>query len=276
MATPCADLVHALSERLEAAISGTGVEPPDDLGRYASESLVRYDRAAEELLRLVIAGCHEGAEVDAPLWVRCIERIANLEDVPALPAELRRLRRYPALLLLYGGGLAALAAERYGTLRALLYDTEVRELTGARPAGVTLDAWQVMSAPLAMRIEGYERHHTALSDRLFDVLREPLREHLPDPADYERAFDRFEYFKGLVHVDIEDAPPRKAWIPMGRYGWSEDWWLDTTPSTVADEVAALGPQWPPLQAGLFGGSHERLLAVIEVADEARGDWSFES
>ena len=104
MATPCADLVHALSERLEAAIAGTGVEPPDDLGRYASESLVRYDRAAEELLTLVIAGCHEGAEADAPLWVRCIERIANLEDVPALPAELRRLRRYPALLLLYGGG----------------------------------------------------------------------------------------------------------------------------------------------------------------------------
>ena len=137
-------------------------------------------------------------------------------------------------------------------------------MTSARPAGVTLDAWQVMSAPLAMRLEGYERHHTALSDRLFDVLREPLREHLPDPADYERAFDRFEYFKGLVHVDIEDAPPRKAWIPMGRYGWSEDWWLDTTPWTVADEVATLGPQWPPLQAGLFGGSHERLLAVLKV------------
>jgi hypothetical protein len=45
--------------------------------------------------------------------------------------------------------------------------------------------------------------NTGLSDHLSAVLRDPLREYLPNETEYERTFDWFEYLLCLVHCDVQ-------------------------------------------------------------------------
>jgi hypothetical protein len=62
-------------------------------------------------------------------------------------------------------------------------------------------------------LPGFDRHKTPLSDRLHDVLRDPLRPYLPDDEDFERMFDRFEYVLNVVSL----SATRSA--PLGRFTW---------------------------------------------------------
>lgn len=72
----------------------------------------------------------------------------------------------------------------------------------------------------AQLLPGMERHHTPVSDYLFAKLREPLREYLPRDEDYEVAFDRFEYFVGLVHASLNSRVDKDSWWgPHGRFLW---------------------------------------------------------
>jgi hypothetical protein len=50
--------------------------------------------------------------------------------------------------------------------------------------------------------------HTPLSNPLFEALREPLREYLPDDAEYDNAFDWFEYLICLAHIDQQTTRPQ--------------------------------------------------------------------
>jgi hypothetical protein len=43
---------------------------------------------------------------------------------------------------------------------------------------------------------------------LFEALREPLREYLPDDAEYDNAFDWFEYLICLAHIDQQTTRPQ--------------------------------------------------------------------
>ena len=61
--------------------------------------------------------------------------------------------------------------------------------------------WGVLTRDEQRFISGREREHTPLSNHLFEALREPLRDYLPDDAEYDAAFDWFEYLICLAHID---------------------------------------------------------------------------
>ncbi len=50
-----------------------------------------------------------GEQSHQHLWVQCLERLAYQVNLYHGQSQWIRLRLYPALLLLYGGGIAALA-----------------------------------------------------------------------------------------------------------------------------------------------------------------------
>jgi hypothetical protein len=110
-------------------------------------------------------------------------------------------------------------------------------------------------------LPGLDRHHTPLSDHLFDKLREPLREYLPRDDDYQDAFDRFEYLLGLVYADLNRLVIDNGWWgPVGCFAWrgrhlNQD---GRTSQKIAAEIEAEGAGWPLLQAGFFDGSLEQL------------------
>jgi len=71
-----------------------------------------YRRRTEVLLALMITGCYYD-DAERSIWSDALERIANPPMIEGrFYKPLFQLRNYPALLLLYGSGIAAMAGER--------------------------------------------------------------------------------------------------------------------------------------------------------------------
>jgi hypothetical protein len=72
--------------------------------------LNHYNNITNLVQNLIIVGCFWGQKDYDKAWVKCLELIANLPREPGFDPWVR-LKLYPALLLLYSGGIAAIAGE---------------------------------------------------------------------------------------------------------------------------------------------------------------------
>jgi hypothetical protein len=122
----------------------------------------------------------------------------------------------------YVMGIAAIARDNYELLRELFL---LRVSTNGRNPDKPVTAVLTTSAVLAREVQrhmpGRENQYTPLNKYLFDILREPLREFLPDDVLYDDLFDWFEYLLGLMHCDLacnpaEDRTARGAAFPAIR------------------------------------------------------------
>lgn len=257
------DLVHEETEKLFAEInapafgSQTQLQPPEELVKRVE----KYGALCETLVSVFVTGCYWGNADQTKLWVSSLQRVAN----PATTAGvtyLLKLRRYPALLLLYSAGLAAVASGNYAALAAVLTEPKARDdqnkneaiCSEVYPIAVNEQGvWKMMP--------GLERRHTPVSDHLFNKLRGPLREFLPHDEDYQDVFDRFEYLLGLVHADLNRWQVEGGWWgPIGCFAWRGRHFHQEgrVSQKIGTEIVAEGASWPLLKAGLFGGSLEQL------------------
>jgi hypothetical protein len=180
------------------------------------------------------------------------------------------LRWYPALLVLYAGGIAAVAAERYDNLRELM-------LCGVPGAGGT----GTLERPFVRVVTGgfddvakafnllpdHDRQHVPKSEYLYKLLRPLLDDLLFLDSDYEAAFDRFESLYALEHAHQYEAEGRRCWGPIGRFGWKMLRGHDSPLAALASEAERQGATWPPVAAGLFAGSIERFKDVAKAMGE---------
>ncbi|MEW6455121.1 MAG: SIR2 family protein [Acidobacteriota bacterium] len=228
----------------------------------------RYYALTEILRDLMITGCYWGEKTHEDLWVKSLERIANPPGERAGLNIWLELRLFPALLLLYGGGIASIAAEKYGTFAVLLTKVKVKEGIEDQPLGLALYPYAVMDKSVAQQLPGMERRYTPISDLLEEKLREPFKESLSDDTQYKKCFDRFEYLLALVHADLRQKQIGDVWGPIGCFGWRgrrypEKWII----KEIELEVTQAGKNWLPLKHGLFEGSLERFLNVKTEFDK---------
>lgn len=183
-----------------------------------------YESNAEMLIALISHGCFYGTAIQAPIWRDAIIRIAGLSVSQGGSQGLLNLRRYPACMLLYAGGIAATAAKNYDTLRILIreartavpinFDYQNRDLIFQIVPGQVLDG-NVLNALIG------ERRLTPASDWLHDHLREHLSPLIPDDNEFEDVFDRFEYLFTLLYFDMKSSRQGSDpnWAPVGRFIW---------------------------------------------------------
>jgi ribosomal protein L33 len=242
------DLVTRETEKLVAEMSGASFPPGDECEPDSVwQRVQRYESLSAALEAIVAAGCYWGEPEQTRLWTNVAQRVGNA-GVNASGTNLywEKLSRYPALRLLYGGGLAAIAANRYEVLRALLRGVKVSDKEAAEvlhqgevfPPGI---GKQLGALPLSARTI------TWLSDYLHASLRPLLKEYLPDDAQYTTAFDRFEYLRSLVCADLQ-IPDGEANVIgcVGRFGRKSRSVSPTIATTIGDEVAKEGKDWVPL------------------------------
>jgi phosphoserine phosphatase len=263
------DLVMEETERLYASLAENDF--PVQTGSASVDELVRrinqYEARSEILQAMLATGCYWGDEKLGSLWARSLERIANPSGGESGLVVWLHLRRYPALVLLYSGGIASVASGRFGTLKTLLLEPKVSDHE-EKPAVMAVYPSGVLENGAAQRLPGLERHYTALSDHLHAHLREPLRELLPEDLRYERAFDRFEYLFALVHADLHEKATGRVWGPIGRFGWKFCGAAErTVVMEIEREIDQQGGRWLPLRAGLFDGSLERVREVKSGFDD---------
>lgn len=273
------DMVNEETEKLfseltdeKFPVQGNSFNNNDEFSSALHDRVKRYEALASVLLAIFTTGCYWDDSRYQDVWVNALERIANPEGSNSGTLAWINLRSYPGLFLLYGGGIAALAAERYDTFRALLVDVNIRE-SGNRdkkPLVLSLYPESVLRKDLAQLLPGMERHYVPLSDYLFDVLRDPLRELLPQDSLYQETFDRFEYLSSLVYIDIGQGDEiTRFWAPIGCFGWRgrHSYPIGTIMGEVDVEVENSGIDWPVLKAGLFRGSVDRFRAVKDGFDK---------
>jgi hypothetical protein len=224
----------------------------------------RYEALSEMLLAIIITGCYWD-EKSQQLWAKCLERLSYRPTaISGVPAWID-LRLYPALLLLYGGGIAAIVAEQYDTFATLLTKAMARVESKDQPLVLAVNAWEVMEQNIAEQLPNMQNQISPLSEHLYSVLREHLKEYLPQDIRYQEYFDRFEYLLALVHADLKGKQEDGISGPIGRFGWRGRGArrLDAPPimGEIESEIARAGENWPLLKAGLFDTSVERLQMV---------------
>ena len=178
-----------------------------------------------------VCGAYWANAAQSDIFLRSFKRIADQSGPEAGKVIWLSLRRYPALVLLYGLGLGALANANYRFLKTL-FDLKLR-VDSYKPneqTATTLYDQKVLARDAQKILPGREREYTPLSNHLYEVLRQPLREYLPDDAVYESTFDWLEFLLCLAHIDLqvtrsqlrEDKakdPEFYYWAPAGRFLW---------------------------------------------------------
>jgi hypothetical protein len=176
------------------------------------------------------------------------------------------VRYYPALLLLYAGGIAAVANQQYGNLFDLML-TPVRiqhSGTDIKPTlirAVTDAMLELQRMEAFKHLPGLERRYAPKSDYLRDLLQPLLDDLLFLGTGYDAAFDRFELLYALEYCNQYEGDSRlggRFWAPVGRFGWRKEVLRD-----LVNEAQDSGSNWAPVQAGLFNGSLDRFKVVGE-------------
>lgn len=228
--------------------------------------LQQYESLIEIVQSMMIYGCYWGDKSQEKIWMKCLERIANPHGATDGMVAWLNLRLYPALLLLYSGGIASIATEKYGTFSTLLTK---RSIDGNVPLVLNLYNYSVFADGTSEYISGYENHYTPVSSYLFEVLREPLREILPQDVDYQKCFERFEYLLGLIYVDLNEKNDKGYYRgPVGNF-WRKNRYdsANSIMSKVEHEISENGENLPLLNIGLFDGSIERIQEVKTEYDK---------
>ena len=208
-------------------------------------------------------------------WIRCLERLAVLnESYPGSQGPIN-LTLFPGLLSVYAMGIAAVGNDNYALLEAMFADTFVRSAGRKSRLLMDLNARAVVDIRTGQTMPNYLRRYTPMNDYLHARLREPFREYLPLDTDYDDVWDRFEYLVALSSVDDCLIREKTPWAAVGRFGWRNRSDGQGIAVMIAGEAQAKRETWPPIVAGLFGGSYERFELAQETFRNgilARTEW----
>lgn len=231
------DVFSAETERVRRAVTDERFPIQGSGNSLTGETMLAriklYEAELNVLLPMLICGAYWARPEQQPVLLRSFKRIADQSGPESGLVIWLKLRRYPGIVLLYGMGLAAVANSNYRFLK-ILFDQKIRRdsYKPEEPTATTLHNVGVLTRDEQRVLPGREREHTPLSNHLFEALREPLREYLPDDTEYDAAFDWFEYLICLAHIDQQTTRPqldeeksKKAdfylWAPPGRFCWKE-------------------------------------------------------
>src|SRR5260370_15608905 len=139
------DELNLLDRELSDTHFPVGVQfTSDELWRRVQ----RYEALSEILLAIIITGSYWD-EKSQQLWAKCIERLSyRPKAISGVPAWID-LRLYPALLLLYGGGIAAIVAGQYDTFSTFLTKAMARVESKDQPLVLAVNTWEVMEQNIA-------------------------------------------------------------------------------------------------------------------------------
>jgi hypothetical protein len=182
------------------------------------------------------------------------------------------LRWYPVMLLMYVSGIAALAADNYENLAAVLTTRIGTRFSGEVTQPVILPTVEgildVERADMFKKLPGYERYYVPRSEYLFKALQPVIDDTLFLGRSYEQLFDRFEVLYTLTYADLDYDEGPEVWGPLGRFAWKYSDSPNANPFvSITAEAERARENWAPLRAGLFKGSYERFS---QIADGYRG------
>ena len=258
-----ADIVEDSVERVREAMLADASpmdDPPDRASR--SEALRRHEAACSTLLALASVGGYWAEEEHVELWQRALIRLCS-GPWTSVYATGPRLRKYPAVLLLYALGLGAVAVEarRPYPLRFLgrLFKTSIRENYGEDKAAVEVLVPSCVS--------GYDLEMLSMMRRsMYEVLRPQALRVLSDDGRYAPVFDKLEILVTLssLHRHPADFGPE---IKNSLWGYQEANWRGIM-SEIHESLSSNDDDSPFVTCRIFGDTAavcgQRLTALRDL------------
>ena len=173
---------------------------------------------------------------------------------------------YPAYLLFYSAGIAAIAAKKYRNLRTCLL-TSIEASYGDLPRvplaveigdGLT----ELYRGDAFKKLPGLQNRHLAVSEHLCAFLQPEMDNMFFLGREYEGCFDRFEVLFALAYGFYRRGVETHFWAPPGRFVWKAKQHGGRNPlSQLLEEAQREREKWEPIASGAFPGSADDFAAV---------------
>lgn len=191
---------------------------------------------------------------------------------PLLGSDVRQnhwteLRWYPLLLLTYALGISVVANDNYSILYNFLQTSVKFSRYSSHPIPLVLaleDGFDTARQQFKA-LPGHERQFTPVSEYLFSLLNNKLKDTVLFGDDYEDFFDRFEIvFSFQCAHERNRIMKNYGWLPIGRFGWKYSRASDSSPLLLlCQEASQKKDEWPPIKAGFFGGVYEQFETIAQ-------------
>ncbi|OMC46346.1 hypothetical protein A5745_12710 [Mycobacterium sp. IS-2888] len=280
----------------------------DELTVLLAETATKYWELVEPFCWSLQVASRWGSPETLSPWVKGMRALSAEALKPrGGTTVLLDLCHIPVLVSVMVAALASTGQGRWDNFKALLVDNMVsdRGYEGKRVAIIeSVTPWdpfgygEITAHVLARSatsdddfpsaVTGFDRKygkfHTPAAEWMFALLTEMFAEQFPDADAYQSAFDYAEVVLGVVNEDLgnvkdtgEGRPLRFRNTWFGRSTWRYSHRHCDPVTDLADEHAASGSVWKPLQAGLFGGAADRAAIAIQqygenFKDIARRHW----
>jgi hypothetical protein len=198
------DLVGNAVRRTAERLSAQKLDFMEDFsGAEFVRRLKVYQTETEVLQHMILPLCQWGNTGHETCAVNIVELAADYSTlgIGMFKEFWNNLRFFPALLLLYAGGLAAVSSENYGMFAALVNRPKYYDHEGEKPLCLTLSLSKVFGEMLGQALTEYKRF-IGSSVYLSKLLRPLFNETIPQQYRFEAVFDRFEYLFALAQADF--------------------------------------------------------------------------
>ncbi len=186
------------------------------------------------------------------------------------------LKRVVPLSLLASVGIASAASNNFSAFAKYLeLDDPFRD---GRVVSVGKNQYLGRIVSDKRWLVGYDNRYTPVSEFVSFALREELRELLPDDSQFESAFDRYELMSALAYITpavlggpiAQNSPNGSGvWLPPGRFCWNWRYRSGRDAGApweeIKHEMMKARELWPPTVAGMFNGSVEDAIRVVDAA-----------
>ncbi|MDQ2836917.1 MAG: caspase family protein [Actinomycetota bacterium] len=256
-----AGMMQAALKRSERQIEAVR-NPPASIDEFKDEIPPRhhalfaaYEGCVAELAQLMASGVQVAEPDQQALWIRIADELANRPRNISLDEPWSEASGYPALLISYAIGIAALAFDRDELVFDLLLKIKVRHLRHIDPSllralspRTVADTRIVREWPLWHGIQ----HSYPLSRHLVRAL-EPAFADLLTQREYWLAFEEYELLRSLLELH---------YLTFSSLGNFADRLMQNRTDVVERLSARLSAGSPLLKSGAFNGDPQIVQATV--------------
>lgn len=266
------ELVHKETERLHDLIANMNPNNNGEAAKKAKSWMEQIEVESKTLQELFAYGCYFGTDEQANIWSRSLNRLGSLVHMNGLTAMVN-LQLYPAMLVLYTGGVSAVAAGNGASLKALLTASYQEPHNESGLLVSRTNSW-LIDANQANAILELDRRKTPLSDHVHDVIASNYPDTLIVKDNFAVEYDRWEVLIGMTVAHHLKDRPSGPWAPVGRFAWRRSSNGKSGLEITLEEIDEQKLDWPPLKASLFSGSVEDAKSAHEHVTSIAGRVSF--
>ena len=223
------------------------------------ERLIRYETLTQSMQTLSIAVAYWGEQSHMPVLRKMISRYADHINQSSGNTVWLEMQWYPISLLLYVSSVAAIAAEKYDNLAAVLTAEVINQGSYSKqPCFIpAIEAMSELDGQNVFKQLFEEQYLVPRSEYMYKLIQPVLDDALFLSKSYEYYFDKCEVFMALLYFDNMGGTEESGWGPPGRFAWKLRRGRSNAFSDMVKEAEISREAWGPVLAGLFGGSYDR-------------------